>query len=146
MRHEKTVSESRIWTPLGALGRGWNRKKIIQVVTLFVFHGFFLRSTNWRAFLIIYLLTIKLFIWKNICMKIERFIQFYSILPKWSQVSKKLASLSFASIVAQARRENISDCFIFFKANFGLFSIVKKYEYDNRVFQNHVLKIRNYRN
>ena len=31
MRHEKTVSESRIWTPLGALGRGWNRKKSISI-------------------------------------------------------------------------------------------------------------------
>ena len=29
MSHEKTVSESRIWTPLGALGSGWNRKKKI---------------------------------------------------------------------------------------------------------------------
>ena len=34
MRHEKTVSESRIWTPLGALGRGWNRKKTISTLPI----------------------------------------------------------------------------------------------------------------
>ena len=48
MRHEKTVSESRIWTPLGALVRGWNRKKKI-IITVYV-QPFFLAVYNFTQY------------------------------------------------------------------------------------------------
>ena len=56
--------------------------------------------------------------------------------------SKKLC---FSSCASQARKY-FSLLSSFFKANCGLLSIEKKYEYDNRVFQNQVLKINKYRN
>ena len=52
MRHEKTVSESRIWTPLGALGRGWNRKKTI-ITSVKRWHKLKnLKNPTWRILLL----------------------------------------------------------------------------------------------
>ena len=74
----------------------------------------------------------------------------YSILLYFAKMKSGIQKISFTQLCFNSCTSRGAKIFqtalSFFQDNFGLFSIVKKYEYDNRVFQNHVLKIRNYRN
>ena len=68
MRHEKTVSESRIWTPLGALGSGWNPKKNNSLNYLRFSLAINIDTiTYWSILEKLQILNDKTYLWKKPC-------------------------------------------------------------------------------